>query len=485
MRKSVIIWVVLLFAAVVFLPPQAYAQAPDKMSYQAVIRNAENHLVTNQTVGMQVSILRGSANGTALYVETHTPTTNANGLVSIEIGAGTIASGDFTTLDWSAGPYFIKTETDLEGGTHYTITGVSQLLSVPYALYAKTAETVTRGSYVPIYTTEEIVNLSPSKGDAIYNSTEALYQIYDGNSWLYIDEEFFCWPEPTISNAGANQFFADGTTSTILSANIPEPGHGTGEWSILSGEGGSFDDINSPNAVFTGIINETYYLSWTISTACEISEDDVTIGFYSEPYKPGEQITDIDGNTYNTVWIGDKNWIAENMKTTRYNDGTTIPLVTNNTSWYNLTTPGYCWYNNDSSTYAQTYGALYNWHTVNTGKLCPEGWHVPTDEEWILLSNYLGGEDVAGGKLKETGTTHWESPNTGATNESGFSGLPGGYRLSDGFFICVGGTGSWWSATEYSSDRAWYRTLDYDYSYVARLATYKDYGFSVRCVRDD
>jgi uncharacterized protein (TIGR02145 family) len=149
MRKSVIIWVVLLFAASIFLPPQAYAQAPDRMSYQAVIRDAENHLVTDQSVGMQISILRGSVNGTALYVETHTPTTNANGLVSIEIGAGTMVSGDFATLDWSAGPYFIKTETDPEGGTDYTITGVSQLVSVPYALHAKTAETVSEND--PVY----------------------------------------------------------------------------------------------------------------------------------------------------------------------------------------------------------------------------------------------------------------------------------------------------------------------------------------------
>ncbi|MCZ2444214.1 MAG: DUF1566 domain-containing protein [Flavobacteriales bacterium] len=115
------------------------------MSYQAVIRNSSNALVTNQQVGMQISILQGSISGTAVYEETQTPTTNANGLVSVEIGAGTVVSGDFSTIDWANGPYFIKTETDINGGTNYTITGISQLLSVPYALHAKTAESITGG----------------------------------------------------------------------------------------------------------------------------------------------------------------------------------------------------------------------------------------------------------------------------------------------------------------------------------------------------
>ena len=133
------------FLAAVLLTASVFAQAPEKMSYQAVIRNSSEALVTNTTVGMQISILQGSASGTAVYVETQSPTTNANGLVSLEIGVGTVVSGDFTTIDWANGTYFIKTETDPAGGTNYTIAGVSQLLSVPYALHAKTAETVTGG----------------------------------------------------------------------------------------------------------------------------------------------------------------------------------------------------------------------------------------------------------------------------------------------------------------------------------------------------
>lgn len=132
--------------AAILMTVSLWGQSPEKMSYQAVIRNSSGELVTNQTIGMQLSILQGSAGGSAIYVETQTPTTNANGLASIEIGAGTVVSGDFSTIDWANGPYFIKTETDPAGGTSYSITGTSQLLSVPYALHAKTAETVTGGT---------------------------------------------------------------------------------------------------------------------------------------------------------------------------------------------------------------------------------------------------------------------------------------------------------------------------------------------------
>ncbi len=149
-------------------------------------------------------------------------------------------------------------------------------------------------------------------------------------------------------------------------------------------------------------------------------------------FKPGlwyDLITDIEGNLYKAITIGTQTWMAENLKTIRYNDGTTIPLVTDASIWADLSTPAYCWYDNDESTYKSTFGALYNWYAVNTGKLCPIGWHIPTDAEWTKLLTYLGSENVAGGKLKETGTTHWNSPNTGATNESGFTAFPGGIRV--------------------------------------------------------
>jgi hypothetical protein len=155
------------FLAAVLLTASVFAQSPEKMSYQAVIRNSSDQLVTVQSVGMQISILQGSASGTAVYVETQTPTTNANGLVSLEIGTGTVVSGNFTTIDWANGTYFIKTETDLTGGANYTITGTSQLLSVPYALHAKTAETLSGG----ITETDPIFGASVASGITATDTT--------------------------------------------------------------------------------------------------------------------------------------------------------------------------------------------------------------------------------------------------------------------------------------------------------------------------
>ena len=201
-------------------------------------------------------------------------------------------------------------------------------------------------------------------------------------------------------------------------------------------------------------------------------------------------VSDVEGNTYKTVTIGNQIWMAENLKTTKYNDGTTIPLVTDSTVWKKLSTPGYCWYNNDATANKNIYGALYNWYTLNTGKLCPTGWHVPSDAEWTILTTYLGGETVAGGKLKETGTSHWLSPNTGATNESGFAAVPGGYRYFGGTFYDLGGFGYWWSTTESFSMEysfttiAYYLQMYYDYSGVSRSYFEKQRGFSVRCLRD-
>ncbi len=209
------------------------------------------------------------------------------------------------------------------------------------------------------------------------------------------------------------------------------------------------------------------------------------VSFTTDPLN----IIDADGNIYNVIRIGTQLWMKENLKTTKYNDGTNIPLVTDNTAWSNLTTPGYCWYNNDAGSYKNVYGALYNWYAVNTGKLCPVGWHVPSDNEWTILENYLGGWEVAGGKLKATGTIEagtglWYSPNTGATNETGFTAVPGGYRSYGGYFNSFGYDGHWWSSTEYSSSNAWYRLMNHMDSYSIRVSNHKPNGFSVRCVRD-
>jgi uncharacterized protein (TIGR02145 family) len=204
-------------------------------------------------------------------------------------------------------------------------------------------------------------------------------------------------------------------------------------------------------------------------------------GEYKNP--SGNTVTDIDGNIYQTISIGTQIWMAENLKTTKFSDGTRVDNTTDNTAWNNLWTPSYCWYNNDVS-YKNTYGALYNWYAVNTGKLCPAGWHIPSDAEWTTLTNYLGSDSVAGGKLKEAGNAHWISSNIGATNESGFTALPGGNRIFNGTFEFEGVRGSWWTASGYDSRTAWQRVMYCIYGDVSRSNYFKRFGFSVRCVKD-
>jgi len=195
-------------------------------------------------------------------------------------------------------------------------------------------------------------------------------------------------------------------------------------------------------------------------------------------------VTDADGNIYPTIGIGSQIWMAENLKTTKYNDGASIPLVSDNTAWSLLFTPAYCWYNNDELSNKNTYGALYNWYTVGKGKLCPVGWHVPNNSEWAVLASYLGGPQVAGGKMKVPGTDYWKSPNAGATNSSGFSALPGGGRASYGEFGGRRTDEIFWTSSGKTSTSAWYQDISALNTELFKGANTILMGLSIRCIRD-
>jgi len=237
---------------------------------------------------------------------------------------------------------------------------------------------------------------------------------------------------------------------------------------------------------FTSLIknllpNTTYFVSAYATNSIKTAYG--SIKKFTTSFEP---VTDIDGNIYQTTEIGDQIWIAENLKTTKYNDGTPITLITNNDTWYELTTEAYCYYGNDESSYKDEYGALYNGYAVISNKLCPIGWHVPSYEEWQVLMNYLGGTSIAGGKLKEIGTTHWSDPNTGATNEYNFTSLPGGFRqvswqANNGFgkFGGIRSDGFWWS-----SGGLWFIWMLNNHSEVRVDGNSKGNGFSVRCLKD-
>ena len=205
-------------------------------------------------------------------------------------------------------------------------------------------------------------------------------------------------------------------------------------------------------------------------------------------------LIDQDGNMYKTISIGTQEWMAENLKVSHYQNGDTIAVVTDNTSWIGLSTGGTCWYNNDSATYDCPYGKLYNWYAVTDARnLCPVGWHVPSDAEWNTLIGYLDPmyyqgvsgtqSNTAGGKMKSTGTQYWGAPNV-ADNGSGLSGMPSGFRYGNGSTSLAGSNASWWSATQNNTFNAWFRYVYGGSAGVSRGMNSKAYGYSVRCVKD-
>ena len=245
--------------------------------------------------------------------------------------------------------------------------------------------------------------------------------------------------------------------------------------------------------------NTTYYVrAYAINNAGTAYGNEVSFVTVGNSGETGEwlnpnlnygSVTDQDGNTYATIEIGTQEWMAENLRTTTYANGDPIPNVTDNAQWSNLTTGAWAHYENDSQ-YEIPYGKLYNWYAVaDSRNVCPAGWHVPADAEWTVLTNYLGGQNVAGGQMKTTGTIEaatglWNSPNAEATNSSGFSGAPGGDRIFNGECYSVGRDGYWWSSSEDDTYYAWYRNLYYGNGVAGREDLDKQSGFSVRCLRD-
>ena len=235
-----------------------------------------------------------------------------------------------------------------------------------------------------------------------------------------------------------------------------------------------------------GQTDSMYVHNGTTTVAFAINQVD-SVTFYRSTQT---EITDEDGNVYTSVKIGTQDWMVENLRTTKYSDGTAIPNLTGNTEWGNLSTGAWCHYNNDSSQYEATYGKLYNWYAVETGKLCPIGWHVPTDAEWTVLTNHLtadGHSGVEGTALKATLGWSWVDYNNksgNGTDNYGWLGLSGGGRGNDGYFSSIGGFGVWWCSSEDGTDDAWYRHLGYYDVDVIRDDEGKGSGFSVRCLKD-
>ena len=458
---------------IIALTISVFAQVPEKMSYQAVVRNASGELVQNSPIGIRISILQYFESGPAVYTETHTTSSNVNGLISIEIGSGTWVNGNFSTIDWTQGNYYIKIETDVAGGTNYTISGTSQILSVPYALHAMNADTA--DTYLE---SDPVFTLHPAFGISSGNITNWSTAYSWGNhSGLYRPITYVpAWGEITSKPNTVSGFgITDGVTTT---GNQTIAGNKT-----FSGTTTVITPVNATDAATKA------YVDAVMGKVLQIQAD---LG-----------ATDVDGNTYKAVKIGNQVWMSENLKTTRYRNGDLIGTTTPATlDISGETTPKYQWAYDGNESNVATYGRLYTWYAITDSRnVCPIGWHVPTINEWSTLTTYLtnnsygyegSGSDIA---KSMAATSGWTTSTTAGTigndqasnNSSGFTARAGGMRYNGQagiyWFVALGDRGRWWTTS------VGIESFELIYSYAnASNGSYNDYihdGCSVRCLKDN
>ena len=258
-------------------------------------------------------------------------------------------------------------------------------------------------------------------------------------------------------------------------------------WTFEGGQPSTSTDKDPDGILYAaaGSYDVTLTITTDEGTASETKKDYIVVEQLPGGCGTTSIVTDIDGNSYSVVTIGSQCWLGENLKVTHFRDGSAIPVVTDGTAWKNLMSPAMVSYNNDNANDA-TYGKLYNWYAIGDPRgICPEGWHVPHDYEWQVLTKYLDPEnDFAGGRMKEAGTEHWMAPNAGANNSSGFTGLPGGMRFREGQFEFMGQNGLFWSTREDGDFEGYFLTLTHYSPEAHRTVIYKQSGFSCRCVKD-
>ncbi|OFY67346.1 MAG: hypothetical protein A2Y71_09395 [Bacteroidetes bacterium RBG_13_42_15] len=336
---------------------------------------------------------------------------------------------------------------------------------------------------------DSLANLTP--GTTYYVTAYAV----NGIGTAYGEDKSFLTPgaEPVIDKILDIQ---DLTTNSVVLSAIIVPGElsttVTFEVGLTTSYGTSAEADESPltekdtvTALITGLTSNTLY-HYRI-----VAENDLGIVYSADSTFRTvitglvSTVTDSEGNIYSTIGIGYQEWMTGNLKSVVYRNGTdSIPLAESDSLWGTMTTPAYCWYAGDSAANYNTYGALYNWYAVNTGNLCPTGWHVPTNDDITELVNYVGGSGAAGGMLKETGTAHWNTPNTGATNKYGYTARGAGKRSAEGVFDFVKVEGNWWTSTEYSTLNASYMNILFNYGNLFQAYLSKKTGMSVRCVKD-
>jgi uncharacterized protein (TIGR02145 family) len=450
-----------------------WAQAPQGIPYQAVMRNADGSVMASSAVSLTFMIHEVATNGNVVYQESHNLTSNAQGLVSCVVGNGVVSQGNFANVNWGSGAKFLQ----VMMGT--TDLGTQQMLSVPYALHSASADNAINATNATNATNAE----TAANGFSNVSQTGDTLYMANGNFIIVPGISAANYPAPVLgcTNAQACNYYP--------AANVDNGSCLIQGASCNDGNASTTNDVINANCQCAGTSESGSGTGAQLlpgNSTCSTQNISVTgCG--------GQTSLTYDGRTYDLVEIGGQCWFADNLATDQYRNGDLIPTGLDNTTWQNTTAGAYAIYNNDPANDV-TYGKLYNWYTtVDTRGLCPAGWHVPTDCEWMYLENSLGmsvadqetegwrGTDQ-GGALKAT--TNWTFPNSGATNISGFTAFPGGFRYNTGMYYGFGYLGYWWSSSELVSDFAWLRVLDYLDSSVDRDDINKPYGFSVRCVRD-
>ena len=566
-----------------------FAQAPQGFNYQATVRNSAGALIVNQNVYFKFNVMLNSQTSVPVFTETHYVPTDDLGQVNLVIGQGTATVGNFSTINWGTGNYYLGIE--LNTGSGYVAMGTTQLLSVPYALYANSAG----NSQAATPDLAAVLAVNNGANNLQIKNLADPTEVHDAVTKGYIDTQITALQAQlnALQNLSVSSSVSQQTICTETSTQVGLTSNQTGatfSWSVSiltlpsngtitgfsSGNGNNIGQTLSNTGSSAGVVRYviTPYLG---SISGQPINVDVTVN--PKPIISNKVITINSGDTINltptnggginnsdvvpsntiyawtnnnpsiglaasgtnfpiiftptnsgttpmvaqiivipstgscqgesftitltinpsivtplpNVTIGTQIWSSTNLDVTTYRDGTPIPQVTDPTAWAALTTGAWCYYNNTTSN-GTTYGKLYNWYAVagihdnnpaTPNKiLAPTGWHIPTDTEWTTLTVFLGGEQVAGGKMKTIGTSQWLTPNTGATNESGFSGLPGGVRDGNGTFFDAAYGGNWWSSSDDGTTNAWHRGLDYNASNASWNYDQKRYGLSVRFVKD-
>ena len=384
-----------------FLPLFSFSQSPSAIPYQAVLRNSDGSVIANSSATITFKIHDSTDSGPVVFEETHATTSNAIGLINLNVGQGSAVFGTIDGVNWSTGSKFLQVLMNTGNGN--VDLGTQQMMSVPYALHAAKIQ----------------VLVSPT-GDTLFVGNQ--YSIVPG----------------------------------ISAANYP-PGPATGE-TLLPGNALCTD---SPISV----------------SSCN-----------------GQMSLVYQSTTYDLIEIGGQCWLGDNLNAVTLNDGTPIENITDNTSWSTTTTPAYCYYQNNTA-YQTLYGNLYNFATIQTNKLCPSGWHVPSDCEWMFMEGSLGlsiADQQIGTGFR--GTTEgdalksidgWNEPHTAHNNSTGFTAYPGGYRFTNGTFSGRLLYGYWATSTlDPTTGNTWSRKLNVGNSNISRTAYNTFQGYSVRCIKD-